>query len=433
MLKHKLAAIAPPFWPRSRIDLALISGSLLTFILLAASLLGWQQHGVLPAAALASLVLALLILWRTARQAAAGQATRSALQDVEARIGSVIESAMDAIITIDAHQRIVQFNASAEAMFHCPRDIAIGAALDWFIPDRYRAGHGAHVRQFGETGVSSRRMGASRIVMGLRRNGEEFPIDASISQVDEHGAKFYTVILRDVTERVQSEAELRRSKAELKELATAAHAVREQEKSRIARELHDELGQALTALKMDVSWLRSHVPTDSGLVHDKLDRMEKLLDNTVTSTRRISTELRPLILDDLGVIAAAEWLVGNFTTRTGIPCELVVSDPELSWQDPLATAIFRICQESLTNIARHAKASSASIEISQNDAAVVLIIRDDGVGFDEEESRKPNSFGLLGLRERAYLLGGDAHIHSRPGKGTRIEVSLPLATVEASA
>ncbi|MBV8467524.1 MAG: PAS domain S-box protein [Burkholderiales bacterium] len=339
---------------------------------------------------------------------------------------------MDAIITLDETQRIVQFNAAAEKMFGCSREKAMGTSIDWFIPPRYRAAHAAHVQQFGTTGVSSRRMGAERIIMGLRANGEEFPIDASISQTTEHGAKFYTVILRDVTERVRTESELRRSKAELSEFASAAHTVREQEKSRIARELHDELGQALTALKMDVSWLRGHVPADSGLVRDKLARMEVLLNDTVTATRRISTELRPLILDDLGVIAATESLVDGFTQRTGVPCELIVSDPDLSWRDPLATTIFRIVQESLTNIARHAKASHASVEISQNDVAVVILIRDDGIGFAMDDPRKPNSYGLMGLRERAYLLGGDAHVSSRPGHGTRIEVSLPLTQQRAA-
>ena len=135
----------------------------------------------------------------------------------------ILDSAMDAIITVDAAQHVVLFNAAAEAMFGCPRQEALGAPLAWFIPERFRGVHAEHVRHFGETGTASRRMGALRIVTGLRRNGEEFPIDASISQLDESGGKFYTVILRDVSERVRIEEALRRSKEELRELGAAAH------------------------------------------------------------------------------------------------------------------------------------------------------------------------------------------------------------------
>ena len=414
-------------------DRILAALGLLLVAMIAIAWLGWHPIALLTLAAFGGVGVVLMALLNLRSQARAGQVTREALQDVEARMAGIIESAMDAIVTIDESQRIVQFNAAAEAMFHCPRDMALGTSIDWFIPHRYRGNHAAHVARFGESGGVSRRMGAERIIMGVRRTGEEFPIDASISQTSEHGTRYYTVILRDVTERFKVENELRRSKAELSEYASAAHTVREQEKSRIARELHDELGQALTALKMDVGWLRGHMPSELGLVREKLDRMELLLNNTVTATRRISTELRPLILDDLGVIAATEWLVDNFRGRTGLECTFEVSDHELSWQDPLATAIFRIVQESLTNIARHAKASSARIEITQNEVAVLLIITDDGVGFVPDESRKPNSFGLLGLRERAHLLGGDALIDSKPGKGTRIEVSLPLSSQGAVA
>jgi PAS domain S-box-containing protein len=244
----------------------------------------------------------------------------------EARLRGILDSAMDAIITIDGTQHIVIFNSAAEAMFGCPQEEAVGASLARFIPERFRGVHGDHVRAFGDAGTSSRRMGAQRIVTGLRRNGEEVPIDASISQVSERGSKFYTVILRDVTARAQAEQALRRSKEELQELGTAAHQAREQEKSRIARELHDDLAQALTALQMDVAWCKEKLPLPTGGdgFAKKLERMEALLDTTVTATRRIAADLRPLMLDDLGLVPAIEWLVENFTQRTGVRCELAV-------------------------------------------------------------------------------------------------------------
>jgi len=357
------------------------------------------------------------------------QAKESLIRSEE-RLRGILDSAMDAIITVDERQHIVLFNNAAEQVFGCPRAEALGAPLSWFIPERFRAAHGEHIQRFGAAGTSSRRMGAQRIVTGLRRNGEEFPIDASISQISEHGNKFYTVILRDVTERVASEQALRHSKEELQHMALAAHSIREQEKSRIARELHDELGQALSALKMDVVWLREKAEKLDSASSKKLAAMETMLDQTVAATRRISSDLRPLMLDDLGLIPAAEWLVQNFTQRTGIACTLNISDPEPELHDPNATAVFRIVQESLTNIARHAQATHVEVSIVQAGGSVQVRVRDNGIGFAPDSPRKPGSHGLTGLRERAMLLGGTAKVTSAPGAGTTIEVSLPMASTE---
>jgi PAS domain S-box-containing protein len=343
----------------------------------------------------------------------------------EARLRGILDSAMDAIITVDERQKIVLFNAAAEKMFGCPQDQAIGAPLAWFIPDRFRTAHMQHVAQFGATGVVSRRMGGSRVVTGLRRNGEEFPIDASISQLTDGDAKFYTVILRDVSERVRAQQALERSKDELRELASAASSAREQEQSRIARELHDEVAQAMSTLKMDIKLVRQGSPqTDAGLA-TRLDRMEAQIDATIAAMRRIAADLRPLALDDLGLIPAIESLVHDFERRTRVRCELAVADPELALPGPQATAVFRIVQESLTNVAKHAKASGVEVVIGVEHDAITVTVRDDGVGFSTSEPRKPQSYGLLGVRERAYLLGGDTSIISAPGGGTEIEVRLP--------
>ena len=348
-----------------------------------------------------------------------------ALERSEARLRGILDSAMDAIITVDESQRIVLFNAAAEAVFGCPRDQALGAPLDWFIPERFRAGHRELVRRFGESGEASRRMGHARIVMGLRRNGEEFPIEASISQAAEGGQRFYSVILRDVTERVRAEAALKRSQEEIQSLALAANTAREQEKSRIARELHDELGQALTALKIDVSWLRENGGKPSQERLDKLESMARLLDATVAAARRISADLRPMMLDDLGLVAASEWLVENFTQRTGIPCELVLGGADLDLSDPHATTVFRTLQESLTNAAKHSKATQVEVALERDNGEIVLTVSDNGTGFVPGQERKPGSFGQIGLRERAYLIGGRIAFDSEPGKGTRVELRIP--------
>jgi PAS domain S-box-containing protein len=353
------------------------------------------------------------------------------LERSEERLRGILDSAMDAIITVDEHQRVVLFNKAAEAVFGWLRAEAIGAPLDRFIPARYRAEHAAHVRKFAETGVSSRRMGESRIVKGLRRSGEEFPIDASISQISEGGQRLLTVIVRDVTKRVENEEALKRSREEIRMLAMAATTAREQEKSRIARELHDELGQALTALKIDIGWLREKAGA-AGEVGEKLAAMQALVDRTVAAARRISADLRPLMLDDLGLAAATEWLVQSFTQRTGIACALEATEDDLDLQDPHATAVFRVIQESLTNVARHAQATKVTVTVDRKAGEVRLSVRDDGRGFDAGGSPRRGSFGLMGLRERASLLGGEASIESAPGQGTTIRMSLPLEAPKES-
>ncbi len=343
----------------------------------------------------------------------------------EARLRGILDSAMDAIITVDERQHIVLFNAAAERVFGCPRGEAVGAPLAWFIPERFRPGHAEHISRFRDMGTSSRRMGEQRIVMGLRRDGREFPIDASISQIEEQGQRFYTVILRDVTERVRAENDLRASRDEIKELALAASTIREQEKSRIARELHDELGQALTALKIDVVWMRQNLPSAGAALADKLDEMQLLLDGTVAATRRISADLRPLVLDDLGLAAAAEWVVQNFTHRTGVACELAMARG-LELGEPYATTVFRVLQETLTNVAKHADATQVEVSLNREGPEVTLSVHDNGRGFVVQSQRKAGSFGLLGLRERAALLGGSVSIESAPGLGTSVEMHLTI-------
>jgi signal transduction histidine kinase len=247
-------------------------------------------------------------------------------------------------------------------------------------------------------------------------------MEASISQLETDEGKVYTVILRDVTERV-------RQQNELATFAAESAGVREQEKSRIARELHDELAQSLTALKMDTIWVRDNIASDPAALKAKLGGMLAMLDTAVASTRRIAADLRPLVLDDLGLVPAIEWVVQNFTHRTGVPNKLELDD-ELELQEPYATAAFRIVQESLQNIAKHANASRVTVRVAREGDAIVLRVQDNGVGFDTASPRKPQSLGLAGLRERAHLLRGAISIASTPGEGTTVEARIPVHTEE---
>ena len=341
-----------------------------------------------------------------------------------ALLASLLDSAMDAIITVDEGRRVVQYNQAAEKVFGWTAAQMLGQPLARLIPERFHAAHGAHVTRFGATGVTSRRMGGSSVVYGLRANGEEFRMDASISQVDTRGGKLFTVILRDVTERV-------RAQEELSAFAAEANTIREAEKRRIARELHDELAQLLTALKMDTIWVRDSLPDGGQAVATKLGDMLTMLDTAVAATRRIAADLRPLLLDDLGLIPAVEWLVHNFTQRTGVACALL-ADEELELPEPYATAVFRIVQESLANVAKHAQASQVEVRIECTPAAVTMRVADNGRGFSPAAPRKPHSLGLMGLRERAHLLKGSIDVDSQLGKGTRIVVRIPMAEAGAA-
>jgi PAS domain S-box-containing protein len=352
------------------------------------------------------------------------EARTAELNDAQHRLSGIIDSAMDAIISVTEDQRIVLFNATAEVLFDCPQEQAIGAPLSTFIPERFRDAHGDHVRRFGQGNVPSRRMAGQRVVTGLRRNGEEFPIDASISHTTLKDGRYYTVVVRDVTERLRAEEALRRSKEELFEMASMSSAAREQEKRRIARELHDELAQSLTMLRMDVAWLRKQAA--DGAVMAKHDSMEEILARSVGAVRRIAADLRPLMLDDLGLVPAAEWLVKNFRERYGVACDLVVEPADLQMDDPQATAVFRIMQEALANVARHAGASQVDISLRHDGGEITLQVRDDGRGFDPASARKPNSFGIVGLRERAHLVDGVIAIETAPGRGTVIDVRIPI-------
>jgi PAS domain S-box-containing protein len=401
-------------------------GVFTVLLALVAGLFGFYRYEMYAVAvAVGALVMALAI-FLFYQQAGERRASEAALQSVQARVGDIVDSAMDAIISADESQRIVLYNPAAEKVFGWPRDAVLGQPLDRLLPERFRHAHQAHIAQFGRTGATSRRMGDPGILYGLRASGEEFPIDASISQHVENDKRLFTVILRDVTGRVRAQEALRRSQEELRELSAAAHTVREQEQRRVAREIHDELGQALTALKMDVAWMLGNLSAGSPPLADKLGAMQTQLDATVAATRRISADLRPLMLDDLGLIPAAEWLAQNFSERTGIPCRMHIRPPDIELAEPHASALYRILQESLTNVARHARASCVDVTLERVDGALQLTVRDDGRGFRPAEARAQKTYGLLGLRERTVLLGGDASVTSEPGRGTTVEVRLPL-------
>jgi len=333
---------------------------------------------------------------------------------------------MDAIITVDERQHVVVFNAAAERIFRCPASEAIGGPLDRFIPERFRAAHRGHVEHFGATGTTVRRMGGNVELYGLRTDGKELPIEASISHAKVGGKELFTVVLRDISTRISSAAEIERSHRQLSDLYRQMHEVREGERMRIARELHDELAQWLTALKMDVSWLAGRLPQGDDRLQDRIERMKQLVDTTVTSVRRLAQDLRPAMLDDLGVVPAIEHLLHQFSERSGIVVGLDTSTGDIEFKEPLASAVYRMVQEALTNVARHSRATEVRVTLRVKDDELTVSAWDNGVGISAAALQGGKSLGILGIKERARTLGGDADIRAAPEGGTVVEINVPM-------
>lgn len=258
----------------------------------------------------------------------------------------------------------------------------------------------------------------------------EFVID-SISLAD----RVRTVALvRDVSERRRADAEVRKSREQLRRFSLELARVREEESLRISREIHDELGQRLTGLKMDLAWvaakLKRNESRDRPSIVEKTEEMSRLADDTIHEVRRIATELRPGVLDDLGFAAALEWQADEFQRRTGIPCR-VTSLPNLVIDSEQSTALFRILQEALTNVSRHAQAENVEVRLSEQDRSIVLEIEDDGRGIRDFGTAEPLSLGLLGMQERARLLGGETAVGRGRNGGTLVRVTLPRTPPEA--
>jgi PAS domain S-box-containing protein len=234
-------------------------------------------------------------------------------------------------------------------------------------------------------------------------------------------------ITRDITELKRAEEDLQRSLEQLRALAGRLQSIREEERKRVARDIHDQLGQALTAIKIDLSSLAQELPAGEEPQSKRASSLLKLVEESIRTVRRISTELRPGMLDDLGLVATIEWAGEDFQARTGTTCRLDLPQDDIAVDPERATAIFRIFQETLTNVARHADASEVSVRLTKEDSDVTLEVHDNGKGISEDILASGKSLGILGMRERAMLLGGELTISGPPGNGTTVKVRIPEA------
>jgi PAS domain S-box-containing protein len=260
---------------------------------------------------------------------------------------------------------------------------------------------------------------------GQTRDGQVQITSLSAELIRVGGETCLLAVATDVTDRKRAEEELRRSHEELRALAARLQSVREDERTRIAREVHDELGQALTGLKLDLAWLKPRLRDQVSLL-ERVQAVVGRIDGTIDAVRRIATELRPSVLDHLGLVAAVEWQAQEFEKLTGVVVRLSLSSAGPAVDGTVATTVFRMLQETLTNVARHAAATSVEIVLEVRHEAITLRVADNGRGISATERTNPHSLGLVGLRERAIACAGELVIEGRPGEGTIVTVRIPL-------
>lgn len=260
-----------------------------------------------------------------------------------------------------------------------------------------------------------------------RKGGSRYPVEVRLQLSQAATGPVFCAIVQDISARQAAERELARSHDALREFSAHLQQAREEEKSKIAREVHDELGGTLTALKMDAFWLLSNLPSEQEALLQKAQAMLVLIDTAVRATRRIVTELRPAILDDLGLVAAMQWQAREFELRTGIACTVHFPPEEPALDEARAIVLFRILQEALTNIAKHAQAQEVEVRYENGEEAMTLIIQDDGCGISADAMNNPASHGIRGMLERARYLNGEVRVELGSNKGAVVSVRLPRA------
>jgi len=346
----------------------------------------------------------------------------AALGESEARLAKMIEASPEAITIASVEDgTFVLVNPAGQRLCGYTREELIGnsAVKLGFYPDR-------EARQRLVADLQRNEVVYGREIRLRRKNGEVRDILMSAALIDFKDRKLILFQGIDITERKNAEKALREQQELLRELSAHHDSVREGERAHIAREIHDELGQALTALKMDLSLLTLKFGEATPQIREQVQELKGRVDAIIQVVRDVATALRPAALD-LGILPGVEWLVEEFQKRSGIRCTVSVVDSDIAVGEDRSIVLFRIIQESLTNVSRHADARNVQILLDHDAERIRLDVEDDGVGFDVDAARRKKTFGLLGIQERVIMLGGELKITSAPGHGTRVSVSMPLA------
>jgi two-component system, NarL family, sensor histidine kinase UhpB len=345
-------------------------------------------------------------------------------------IQSVCEFYPDAVVLVSHQGNIVGANALAQSLFGFPAQELIGCTIECLIPQRYAAAHTSHRAAFA-LAPQTRPMGIGKELVAQRKDGTELPVEISLSPMTTSDGPLVMAVVHDISDRKRAEQAMIESREQLRRLSAYLQQAREEERTVIAREVHDELGQSLTALKMDLANMEELLQQNTQgdvlpRLSERIRSMSDLISATVLTVRKISTQLRPVLLDSLGLVPAIEWQIEEFQNRTGIHCTSRVFPEEFDVERERSTAVFRILQEAMTNVARHAQATEMHISLELDHDRLILGVNDNGRGISDHELNQTKSFGLLGMRERALMFGGDLSISGEPGKGTTITLSIPV-------
>lgn len=343
--------------------------------------------------------------------------TEHALKHSEEKYRSLIEQAADAIALFDNRMHILDVNQSASHLLGYSREELLELSLTDVLSSVELKTNPVNFEllEKGESTIKPRVM--------IRKNGE-------VVETEVHAKKLpdgtYLALIRDLTERKKAELELKQSYEAIRELVSHLQDIREEERLKMAQEIHDELGQQLTIMKMDVSWLDQKLKADHPKFKEKTEALKQMLDGTVKTVRRIASELRPSVLDDMGLAVAIEWHTREIEKRSGIKIILIADNDLPELDDHTKISLFRVVQESLTNVVRYSKATEVHISLEKIENNLTLTIRDNGIGFEPESIAIKKTLGILGMRERIATLNGRFNLESSVGKGTTIKVVVPL-------
>ena len=374
------------------------------------------EHSAAPILAGKGKVIGVVLVFRDV-------AARRQEQIATAEQASLIELTQDSALVIDMQGKILFWSRGAEAMLGYSKAQAVGNISHELLRTEFpqplteiraellRVGH-------WEGDLIKTAQDGRRIVVSGRW---------ALQWGKRDQAPRILEINTDITERKRGEESLVLQREQLRALAERLQWVREEDRKQVARDLHDQIGQILTAIKMDMMWMTRHLPESETDVLARLKESIQLINDGVKAVRAICSGLRPGVLDDLGLAAAIEWQAGEFASRNGVQCKVTVPPVDLHLDGDRATATFRIFQECLTNVIRHAQAKSVRVELCQEEESILLVVEDDGIGFSESGfSNALGSLGLLGMKERAQFCGGDVQISSSPGNGTTVTVRVPV-------
>lgn len=378
------------------------------------------------------------VVERTRAITRANEALRGEISErvkAEDRFRKLLESAPDAMVIVNQAGEITLVNSQAERMFGYSRDELMGRPVELLVPAAQKGVHAAH-REDYHAHPRARAMGLGLDLRGARKDGSEFPVEVSLSTIETAEGMVVCAAVRDTSDQKRLEQELadaaRRRGEDLRDFAISVQRAQEDERRRIARELHDELGQRLTGLKLSLQVIEEDIPVGEKNPTSRLRRLGEEVDRMIVEVRRLSYNLRPAALDDFGLVAALQMLCKEFQKVHRVRTQFRTNEPEEARHGAhVDIAIYRIAQEALANVAKHAQATTVSVRLSRQDSAVAVVVEDNGSGFDVDavrEGRKQGSgLGLVSMMERSQLLGGTFRVQSNPRGGTKVEAELPLA------